>query len=72
MTDTVRHLTVILENDVRVDNVQSLVRAIHHMRGVANVVLGQPTDLASITADLRARTAIRDRIVAILFDKENT
>lgn len=37
MTDRVRHLTITLDEDTRVDDLESIVSAIRHIRGVANV-----------------------------------
>lgn len=37
MTDRVRHLTVVLEQDLRVDDLDAIANAIQHIRGVASV-----------------------------------
>lgn len=45
MTDRVRHLTVILDKDVRVDDAQEIIQALKMNRFVADVVLGPPPTL---------------------------
>lgn len=37
MTDRVRHLTITLDGDTRVDDLEAIVSAIQHIRGVAHV-----------------------------------
>lgn len=37
MTDRVRHLTITLDEDLRVDDLEPIVSAIRHIRGVASV-----------------------------------
>lgn len=37
MTDRVKGFVVTLEKDIRIDDVESLMQAIRHMRGIANV-----------------------------------
>ena len=37
MTDRIRHLTITLDEDIRTDDVASIVSAIEHVRGVASV-----------------------------------
>jgi hypothetical protein len=37
MTDRVRHLTITLDEDTRVDDLEAVVSAIRHVRGVAGV-----------------------------------
>lgn len=37
MTDRVRHLTITLDEDLRVDDLEPIVSAIRHIRGVAGV-----------------------------------
>jgi hypothetical protein len=37
MTDRIRHLTITLDEDTRTDDLDSIVSAILHIRGVANV-----------------------------------
>jgi hypothetical protein len=38
MTDRIRHVTVILDQDTRDDDAESILNAILHIRGVAGVV----------------------------------
>jgi hypothetical protein len=37
MTDRIRHLTVTLDEDTRTDDLDAIVSAIEHVRGVASV-----------------------------------
>lgn len=37
MTDRIRHLTITLDEDIRVDDLEPIVSAIQHVRGVAGV-----------------------------------
>jgi len=37
MTDRIRHLTITLDEDIRVDNLEPIVSAIQHVRGVAGI-----------------------------------
>lgn len=52
MTDRVNKLTVVLEKDIRIDDVQSLIDAINHLKGVAAVT---PGIVDSTTAIARMR-----------------
>lgn len=45
MTNRTRHLTVILEEDMRVDDVEGVRQALLQNRNVAEVIVGQPPDL---------------------------
>jgi hypothetical protein len=54
MTDRIHSLTVVLEEDVREDDVQSLMQAICHMRNVA-AVDGVVSDIVSHMAETRAK-----------------
>jgi len=57
MTDRIRHLTVVLDEDYRSDDVEAIVKAIQLIRGVASV------DLHVVEAkDHLARSAVRDEI----------
>lgn len=38
MTDRIRHLTITLDDDMRDDDIKSIVSAIEHIRGVADVL----------------------------------
>jgi hypothetical protein len=57
MTDRIRHLTITLDEDTRNDDLKSIVSAIEHVRGVANVLPNIVT-----AQDLLARQAVRAEI----------
>jgi hypothetical protein len=63
MTDRVRSLTVILERDIRDDDIESTVQAIKHIRNVADVQTGivRATD---VLARMTVRAELRRKIHA--------
>jgi len=63
MTDRINAMIVVLEEDIRSDDVESLVNAIRHLRGVANV----KPHVASYE-DVIARERVRSEIGGKLFD----
>lgn len=65
MTDRVNALTVALERDIRVDDIEQLKKAISQLRGVAKVSV-HVTDVADHVAEIRARGAVRDKLYALL------
>jgi hypothetical protein len=67
MTDRIRYLTVVLEADIRTDDIESTVEAIKHIRGVASVELGKPVDMTDRLARDHARREIREQVIAILY-----
>ena len=68
MTDRVHSLTVVLEKDLRVDDVESLIAAIKHFRGVLSVDTNI-SDSALHTAEMRAAFDLRTRIHRALNDE---
>lgn len=67
MTDRIRSLTVILENDTRTDDVESVTDAIRMVRGVHSVTLGKPVNLTDLTARIQARSELRKKIGDLLW-----
>jgi hypothetical protein len=57
MTDRIHALTVVLEHDMRDDDVEGLIQAIRWLRGVLSVDL-HVTDISDHTARERARTEL--------------
>jgi hypothetical protein len=57
MTDRIRHLTITLDEDMRDDDIKSIVSAIEHVRGVADVLPNIVT-----AQDLLARQAVRAEV----------
>lgn len=41
MTDRIRYLTVVLDQDYRVDDAESIIDAMHMMKGVSGVLPGE-------------------------------
>ena len=66
MTDRVHSLTVVLDHDVREDDVQSLTKAIHMMRGVLSV-RGEVSDMTSHMAEERARHDLGQKLLQIVY-----
>jgi hypothetical protein len=62
MTDRIRHLTVVLDRDIREDDLETLTSAIQMLRGVSQV----KTHVVSAT-DAIARMAVRSEIQGKLF-----
>jgi hypothetical protein len=61
MTDRFNALTVVLENDIRVDDAHPLLAAIAQIRGVLSVD-GEVADLASHIAEVRAKHELGVRV----------
>lgn len=68
MTDRVHSLTVVLENDVRTDDVQTLMSAILQLRGVISCKL-HVSDIGSHMAEQRALHELRGKISDVLWPK---
>lgn len=66
MTDRIQALTVILDHDMRDDDVQELITAIKCMRHVGNVVTTNPVDIDTIVARTRIYTDIRAKIIGAI------
>lgn len=67
MSDSVRTLTVVLTHDMDVqDEVEFVVNAIKMLRGVAEVTLGPPNDIAAYTARLATKSELDQRIRRVM------
>lgn len=62
MTDRIKGLTVVLEQDVREDDIESTVEAIKHIKGVLDV-----KTVVSTSDDYFARARVRRELSAKLF-----
>jgi hypothetical protein len=63
VTDHIRHLTITLDEDIHVDDLEPLVLAIRHLRGVASV------ERHIVTAqDRLARQAVRAEVQQKLYE----
>jgi chromosome segregation and condensation protein ScpB len=65
MSDRIHSLTVVLEKDMRDDDVKSLKLAIAHMRGVLTVN-GHVSDISSHMAEDRAKRELTDAILRVI------
>lgn len=68
MTDRVHSLTVVLDQNYREDDVQTLVDAIKCLRGVL-AVKKDVADHESYMAEERAKERYRDRVINALLDE---
>jgi hypothetical protein len=64
MTDRVNTLTVVLERPIRTDDVQSIMDAILHIRGVQSVTTGE-VDSALFGARTQERSRLRREILRV-------
>lgn len=65
MTDRVSSLTIVLEQDIRIDDVQSLMAAIMHLEGVINVK-ANVADISQFAALSRAHSQISRKLFDVL------
>jgi len=70
MTDRFNSLTVVLKEDVREDDAESLIAAINHLRGVLSVN-GNVRDICSHTAEIRAKNEMVKKLWAALDGKDS-
>jgi hypothetical protein len=61
MTDRYHSLQVVLDEDVRSDDIESLIAAIAHFKGVIGVS-GMVADPQSFMAEQRVRVALRKKL----------
>lgn len=69
MTDRYHTLTVVLEENIRDDDAESLIAAIHHLRGVLTVT-GVVADHASYMAEARAKSDLGAKIWDVIYPKD--
>lgn len=65
MTDRLHSLTVVLDNNYRDDDAESLILAIMQLRGVC-AVKGDVADSESYMAEARAKTNLRKALFKLL------
>lgn len=65
MTDRIHSLLIVLEKDIRDDDVQGLANAISQLRGVAGVKMNV-ADIESQMAETRAKEALRKKLWEVL------
>lgn len=68
MTDRVHSLTVVLKEDTRVDDVESISNAIRMVRGVISVE-GNVADSTSYMAEERARQELGRKLLDVVFPR---
>jgi hypothetical protein len=68
MTDRFNTLTVVLEEDTRVDDAEGLIQAIRRMRGVLSVS-GNVASPESWMAEERARAELGKKILDVVYPK---
>jgi len=69
MTDRVNAITVVLEKDIRKDDIESTVKAICHLRGVLNAEVNI-VGIDSFLAEERARSELGRKIIDIIYPKK--
>lgn len=65
MTDKVKGLTVILEKDIRKDDLEVFIQAISLMKGVQQVIPHEASH-EDIIAEMRAKNEIRNKLYDFL------
>ena len=65
MTAKFNSLTIVLENDVREDDAQTLINAILMLKGVLSVE-GNVSSFADYVAESRVKTEVRNRLFEII------
>ena len=68
MTDRYHSITVVLEKDMRDDDVRAILEAIKQFRGVLTAT-GVVADLSSMMAEERARHEIGKQLIDIVYPK---
>ena len=66
MADRIKALTVTLERDIRVDDVEPLIAAITQLRGVANV-MAEVANIDTHVAEVRVRQELGQKIMKIIY-----
>ncbi len=66
MTDRINVITVVLEKDIREDDVEPILVAIRCLRGVLRVVPHPVDSLTAFAVESRVRRDIFDRLMAAL------
>jgi len=69
MTDRVQSLTVVLDDDYRVDDVEFIVNAIRMIKGVRTVENGPVVDHADWMARMRVGTDLQNEVLEMFRNK---
>jgi hypothetical protein len=70
VTDRINSFTVVLDSDIRIDDVEPIVNAIRMVRGVASVT-GNVADQVSHVAQVRAKRELREQLFAVLAEEKS-
>ena len=68
MTDRIHALTVVLDHEVRDDDLESTINAIQHIRFVIKVV-PRVADIDLYAVEMRVRRELGDKLYAALYPK---
>jgi len=68
MTDRIQNLNVILDRDIREDDVQCIVEAISMIKYVTVVELGKPVDMTDHLARSRAVCDLGSKIINVIHE----
>lgn len=71
MTDRFNSLTVVLEQDIREDDAETIIAAIRQLRGVL-IVTGNVSDITTHVAKERARHELGERLLEVLYPERST
>ena len=72
MTDRHRSVTVLLDSDMRSDDLESVLSAIRRIRGVESVEPGPVVDIMMYLATESARASLRRQLLEILLPTPTT
>lgn len=67
MTDRINSITVVLEDNMRVDDAESLIEAIRHLRGVV-AASGNVIDPGNYAARMQAKNEMLEKLFKVLKD----
>jgi len=70
VTDRINSFTVVLDSDIRIDDVEPIVNAIRMVRGVASVT-GNVADQVSHVAQVGAKRELREQLFAVLAEEKS-
>lgn len=70
MTDRYHSLTVVLKNDIREDDAESIINAVRMIKGVLGVT-GEMVTSEAYMAETRALDKVRSQIMDVLYPKGN-
>lgn len=70
MTDRIRTLTVVLDDDYRTDDLEAVARAIKMIKGVSGVEQGERLDVRDLIARRIAKRDLREQIRQLLEEED--